>query len=57
MATKAELKCYIALLENERKKASRKALLAEQPSVRVGWEHIGLALRCAIELMRREAEK
>lgn len=52
--TKSELKCYIALLENEKKKACRKAGIAELPSVRTGWEHIGRALEVAIDLMRRE---
>lgn len=55
MATRSELKCYIALLSNERKKAELRSALSELDSVREGWEHIAKALTCAIELMRREA--
>ena len=51
---KAEIKCHIALLENEKKKACKKAALAELPSVQIGWKHVAKALDYAIALMRRE---
>lgn len=54
MPNKAEIKCYIALLENEKKKAGKMAMIAELDSVRIGWQHIGRALDHAIALMRRE---
>ena len=57
LATRAEMKCYIALLINERKKAELRSALSELDSVRAGWEHIVKALDLAIELMRREAEQ
>lgn len=57
MPTKQEWKCYITLLENERKKASKKALIAEHPTVRKGWEQVGIAIKEAIVLMRRELER
>lgn len=52
--TKAEKKCFITLLRNERKKASKKAMLAEHPSVRMGWDQVGQALNWAVELMERD---
>lgn len=50
------MKCYIALLENEQRKAEMRARISELESVWEGWLHIVRALACAIELMRRESE-
>lgn len=52
--TKKELREDIAILEQERKKASRKALMAEAPFLRKDWERLALALRHAVEALTRE---
>ena len=54
--TKTELLEDAKLLEVERKKASRKAMLAESAVLRRAWERQALALRHGAEALRREAE-
>lgn len=54
--TKKELREDIQLLEEARKKASRKAMLADSAVMRQLWERQALALRHGAEALRREAE-
>lgn len=54
--TKKELWEDAQLLEEARKRASRKAMLAESEVMRKAWERQALALRHGAEALRREAK-
>ena len=54
--SRAEIRCYIALLENERKKASMKAKISDLASVKTGWEQVALALQNAVDRLQKEVE-